>query len=207
MATHTEIKDILLTRIGWRQEIGSTIAVDATNLTTDSGRYFQDEHSAVTIENIKACQTVVAISEANLNAYLTQLREQAVYQVLSDVFNKKDLISDEINANIRMFDQLIMLRMVIIVSEIIITSSRSNKTQRFSDAFIDKLHFDIIGSSNVRFAVTNRNYKYSMGITSRYGVEVFEVKRFFGQQKMLKSLTRGEAININVHPGNELPLN
>jgi hypothetical protein len=206
MATHTEIKDILLTRVGWRQELNSPITVDATNLTTDSGRCFQDEHSAVTIENIRDCQPVVDIGEDDLNAYLTQLREQSVYQVLSDVFNKKDIIEDEINANIRMFDQAILLRMVILVSEIIITSSRSNKTQRFSDAFIDKLHFDVIGSSNVRFAVTNRNYKYSMGITSRYGVEIFEVKRFFGQQKMLKSVTRGEAININVHPTNELPI-
>ena len=206
MATHTEIKDILLTRIGWRQEIDSPITVSATNLVTDSGRFFQDEHSAVTLENIRDCQRVVDISDKNLNLYLTQLREMAVFQVLSDVFNKKDIIEDEINANIRMFDQAILLRMVIIVSEIIITSSRSNKTQRFSNAFIDKLHFDIIGSSNVRFAVTNRNYKYSMGVTSRYGVEIFEVKRFFGQQKMLKSITRGEAININVYPGNELPV-
>lgn len=204
--THTEIKDILLTRIGWRQEISSPILVDATNLTTDSGRFFQDEHSAVTIENIQDCQRIVDISEDDLNILLTQLREQAVYQVLSDVFNKKDIIEDEINANIRMFDQVILLRMVILVSEIIITSSRSNKNQRFSDAFIDKLHFDVIGSSNVRFAVTNRNYKYSMGVTSRYGAEIFEVKRFFGQQKMLKSITRGEAININVYPGNELPI-
>ena len=207
MATHTEIKDILLTRIGWRQELGSPITVDATNLTTDSGRFFQDEHSAVTVENIRDCQSIVDIKEWDLNTKLTQLREQAVYQVLSDVFNKKDIISDEVNANIRMFDQLILLRMVIIVSEIIITSSRSNKVQRFSSAFIDKLHFDVIGSSNVRFAVTNRNYKYSMGVTSRYGVEVQEVQRFFGQQnRMLKSVTRGEAININVYPGNELPI-
>ena len=53
MASHTEIKDILLTRVGWRQEIQCPITVSAENLTTDSGRYFQDEHSAVSIENIK----------------------------------------------------------------------------------------------------------------------------------------------------------
>ena len=123
---------------------------------------------------------------------------------ISDVFSKTDINEDEINANITMFDQVILLRMVIIVSEIIITSSRSNKTQRFSDEFINKLHFDIIGSSNVRFAVTNRNYKYSMGITSRYGAEIFELKRFFGQNKKLQSISRGEAVNINIYPGNEL---
>jgi hypothetical protein len=200
MASHTEIKDILLTRIGWRQEIECPITVSAPNLVTDSGRYFQDEHSAVSIENIRDCQRIQNISDADLNTYLTQLREQSVYQVISDVFNKKDINSDEINANLTMFDQVILLRMVILVSEIIITSSRSNKTQRFSNAFIDKLHFDIIGSSNVRFAVTNRNYKYSMGVTSRYGAEMYEIKRFFGQQRMLKSVTRGEAININVTP-------
>ena len=46
MASHTEIKDILLTRIGWRQELKCPITVNATNLTSDSGRFFQDEHSA-----------------------------------------------------------------------------------------------------------------------------------------------------------------
>jgi hypothetical protein len=201
MASHTEIKDILLTRVGWRQEIECPIVVSAANLTTDSGRFFQDEHSAVSIENIKDAQRVPNISEENLNIYLSQLREQTVYQVISDVFNKKDINADEINANITMFDEVISLRMVIVVSEIIISSNRSNKNQRFANAFIDKLHFDIIGSSNVRFAVTNRNYKYSMGITSRYGVEVIDLKRFFGQQKMLQSITRGEATNINIYPG------
>jgi len=204
MATHTEIKVVLLQRIGWRQEIGSPITVSAANLTTDSGRFFQDEHSAVSLTNIRDAQPLVDISDANFNTYLAQLQEQVVYQVLSDVFNKKDIIQDEVDANLTMFDQLILLRMVIVVSEIIITSTRSNKTQRFSNEFLDKLHFDVIGSSNVRFAVTNRNYKYSMGITSRYGAEVWEVKRFFGQQKFLKSITRGEAINIYVAPGDEL---
>ena len=204
MATHTEIKVILLQRIGWRQEIGSPVTVSAANLTTDSGRFFQDEHTAVSLTNIKDAQPIVGISDANFNTYLAQLQEQVIYQVLSDVFNKKDIIQDEIDANLTMFDQLILLRMVIVVSEIIITSTRSNKTQRFSNAFLDKLHFDVIGSSNVRFAVTNRNYKFSMGITSRYGAEIWEVKRFFGQQKFLKSITRGEAININIVPGDEL---
>ena len=204
MASHTEIKDILINRIGWRQEIKSPITVNATNLTTQSGRYFQDEHSAVSIHNIKDCQRVSNISDKEMNDYLGQLREQSIYQIISDVFSKTDINEDEINANITMFDQVILLRMVIIVSEIIITSSRSNKTQRFSDEFINKLHFDIIGSSNVRFAVTNRNYKYSMGITSRYGAEIFELKRFFGQNKKLQSISRSEAVNINIYPGNEL---
>lgn len=204
MASHTEIKDILLTRIGWRQEIKCPITVNATNLTSDSGRFFQDEHSAVNIDYIKDCQRIADISDKELNDYLTQLREQAVYQVISDVFVKTDINEDVINQNITMFDTVISLRMVVIVSEIIISSTRSNKTQRFSSAFIDKLHFDIIGSSNVRFAVTNRNYKYSMGITSRYGAEIFELKRFFGQNKKLKSITRGEATNINVFPRREL---
>lgn len=206
MATHTEIRDILIDRVGWRAEIGSTFPVSATNLTTNSGRFFQDEHSCVTIDNIRASQPVVNISDADLNLFLAQLKQQSVYQVISDVFQKKDIDPDPINANITMFDQAIMLRMVIIVGEMILTSVRSNKTQRFSDDYINRLHFDIIGSSNVRFAVTNRNYKWSMGVTSRYGAEIFELKRFFGQNRMLKSVTRGEAININIYPGNELPI-
>ena len=207
MATHTEIKDILDSRIGWRQELGLAMTVSAANLVTDSGRYFQDEHPCVTINNIRDCQPIVDISDNDMNTYLTQLRNSVIYQVISDVYNKKDINSDEVNANITMFDNAILLRMVIAVSEIIITSTRSNKTERFSDDYINKLHFDIIGSSNVRFAVTNRNYKYSMGVTSRYGVEIFELKRFFGQNKMLKSITRAEATNINIDTSYELPIN
>ena len=206
MATHTEIHTIIKTRVGWKQEIDSPINVSAINLVTDSGRFFQDEHSSVTIRNIMDSQPVVDISQVNMNTILTQLRDAAVYRVISDVFKKKDIVQAVVDANETLFDEAILLQMVIMVSEIIITSSRSNKSQRFGDGFIDKLHFDVIGSSNVRFAVTNRNYKYSMGITSRYGVEINELQRFLGQSKMLKSITRGESTNINVIVSDELPI-
>lgn len=195
MATHTEIKDIIVNSIGWKQELDCPITVDASNLTTDSGRYFQDEHSAVTIENIKECQRIKDITEADMNTVLSDMRTSAVYKVISDVFNRSDIDKQLINANPRLFDNAILLRMVLDVSELIITTTRSNRIQRFNNDFVNKLHFDIMGNSNTRFAVTNRNYKYTMGIASRYGATVWELQRFFGTNKGLKSVTRGVVSN------------
>lgn len=195
MATHSEIKDIIINSIGWKDELQNPITLDAANQVTDSGRYFQDEHTAVTIENIKDCQRIANISDDDMNTVLAQMRESVVYKVISDVFNRSDIQENVIRANPRIFDNAISLRMVLDVSELITTSTRSNSIQRFTKDFIGKLHFDIFGNSQTKFAVTNRNYKWSMGLSSRYGAEIWELRRFFGTNKALKSITKGEAFN------------
>jgi len=69
--TISEAKDILVDRIGWRDdETVLGFALSANNSTTVSGKFFQSEHSCVTLANIRDCQPIVNISESKFNSYL-----------------------------------------------------------------------------------------------------------------------------------------
>ncbi len=194
--TLKEAKVILVDRLGWRDDkTVENMILDATNLKTDSERYFQSEHSAITLENIRDCQPQKEISAKDFNTYLTNLTVQCVIQVLGDVFEKDYLHDDLLTLYPTAFDEVISLKMVINVSELIMTSSRKNQIKRLTDAFIGKLNYDIFRDAPNKFAIRGANYRHSMGISSRYNVALRSVQRRFGTQKnMLKVHTRGQAV-------------
>jgi hypothetical protein len=192
--TLSETHSAIVSRIGWRND--NTVEffdLSDENSTTDSGRVFQSEHSAVTLENIRDCQPVKKISSSDFNDYLENLRSDCVWQVLNDVFEKDYVDDDLLTLYPTAFDNCILLRMVINVSEMIMTSSRSNKIQRFTENFLGKLNYDIYRETVTKFA--NRvHYKTSMGISSRYNFELESCQRRFGNvRNMLKTVTKGQA--------------
>ena len=204
--TISEAKDILVDRLGWRDDKTiSGFTLSAPNLITDSGRFFQAEHSSVTLENIRDCQPIVDISEDDFNAHLVNLTEQVSYQVLSDVF-ERDFIDDNLfNLYSTSFDNVISLRTVIVVAEAIMTSTRSNRIERLGDDFIGKLNYDIFREAPNKFAIRNLNYIHSMGITTRYAMELGSVQRRFGNQRnMLRTITKGQSFRADVNETNNL---
>jgi len=191
MKSISEAKELLINRIGWRDDKTVTgFIIYSTNKETDSGRFFQDEHSVITLSNIRDCQPIVSISNDDFNEYLGNLKRQVIYQVLSDVF-EKDRINDKLfDLYISGFDNLISLRMVLLVSELMTSTTRFNVTERFSKDFLGKLNHDIFGNSDKSISI------HSMGISSRYGFELNSVRRRFGSQRnQLKSITKGEVFN------------
>ncbi len=193
--TLAEAHTALVTRIGWRDDkTVSGFTLSTANSTADSGRVFQSEHSAITLENVRDCQPLKAISEGDFNSYLENLRSDCVWQVLNGVF-EKDYIDPNIFAQYdTAFDDCILLRMVINVSELIMTSSRSNKIQRFNDAFVGKLNYDIFRDAPNKFAIRGANYNHSMGISTRYAFELESCQRRFGTvRNLLKTVTKGAA--------------
>lgn len=192
--TLSEAHSALVSRIGWRND--NTVEdfnLSVENRTADSGRVFQGEHSAITLENIRDCQPVKKILSDDFNDYLENLRSDCVWQVLNDVFERDYVDDDLLKLYPTAFDSCILLRMVINVSEMIMTSSRSNKIQRFTEDFLGKLNYDIYRETVTKFA--NRvNYKTSMGISSRYEYELVSCQRRFGNTRnMLKTITKGQA--------------
>lgn len=189
----SEAHTILVNRIGWRDDkTVSGFNLSAENETADSERYFQSEHPVVTLLNIRDCQPLSGIGEVDFNEFLENLRSDCVWQVLGDVF-EKDYIDDHLLGKFpTSFDNCILLRMVINVSEMVMTSSRSNKTKRFTDDFIGKLNYDIYREAPNKFAIRGANYKHSMGISTRYGFELQSCQRRFGNvRNMLKTITKG----------------
>lgn len=196
--TLSEAKSILVDRIGWRDDkTVPSFTLSAPNLITNSGRFFQSEHSAVTLQNIRDCQPILSISEADFNSYLINLTEQTVIQVLGDVFENDYVNDDILTLYPTAFDDVISLRMVITVSELIMTSTRTNKIDRLTDDFIGKLNYDIFREAPNKFAIRGVNYKHSMGVSTRYGFALRVIQRRFGNQRnMLRTHTRGQAFGL-----------
>lgn len=197
--TLSEAKGILITRIGWRDD--KTIdgfTLSAPNLQTDSSRVFQSAHSAITLENIRDCQPITNISESDFNEYLEFLREQTINHVLSDVF-EKDYVDDNLfNLYPTSFDDLVVFRMTIEVSELIMTATRNNRIKRLTNDFIGKLNYDVFREAPNKFAVRQVNYTHTMGIATKYAFKLKSVQRRFGQNRnLLRTITRGQVFQYN----------
>lgn len=197
MVTVSEAKDILVNRIGWKDDkTVSGFVVSPANLTTNSGRFYQDEHAVITLANIRDCQSIVGITEDGFNTYLSDLKTQTAYQVLSDVFETDKINNRLFDLYPTAFDNLLSLRMVIVVSEIVLTTTRFNVSERFSKSFIGKLNYDIYREAPNKFAIRGANYVHTMGIATRYGFELASVRRRFGAQRnQIKTITKGEVYN------------
>jgi len=201
--TLKEAKDVLVTRIGWRQDNTVTsFLLSAPNEQTDSGRVFQSEHSAITLANIRDTQPIKSIDATAFNTYLEEIREQVVIQVLSDAFERDYLNEKVLEFYPTCFDDAISLRMVIVASEIITTTTRLNIMERFGKDFVGKLNYDIYRDAPNKFAIRQTNYKHSMGISTRYGFALDSIQRRFGDQKnRIKTITAGQVIGQNEQYG------
>lgn len=193
----SDLATALESRIGFVDDkTVSGLTLSAANLASDSGRDFQSEHSAITLENIRSCQPVKQISEIDFNEYLTRLRKQCIKQVLDDAFERDHIEDTILDRFPRAFDTAISLRMVIVIGELIMTSTRSNKIERFTDAFVGKLNYDIFREAPNKFAIRGANYNYTLGVATRYGFEIESLQRRFGSQRnMIKSITKSEVFN------------
>ena len=89
----TPVIEALENRIGFRQPAGSGAPTLTSAVTTStSGRYFQDFHSLVTVENIKATMEQPGASDAQLITYLQNLRKANILRALNGVFNDAQVI-------------------------------------------------------------------------------------------------------------------
>ncbi|MEO0572583.1 MAG: hypothetical protein AAF039_12830 [Bacteroidota bacterium] len=185
--TYTEAKDILDQRVNWRNS--GAFILSSENTTTESGRYFQDEHSAITLDNIKACQPNTVISDGEFDTYLTQLRHAVILQVLADVYgSESEVTENELNCNVGVFDNAISLRMMVVVAELIITSTRSNMTERLTKGFIQQLHFDLNGNYGQNL---NPNFPRAEGFGKKYQDSIGSIKRKLSKHVKFKSITAG----------------
>lgn len=80
-------------RMGFRQPVGSDVATLTSAVTTStSGRYFQDFHALVTVENIKSTIPQPGASDAQLITCLQDMRKAAILRALNGVFNDPQVI-------------------------------------------------------------------------------------------------------------------
>jgi len=89
----TAVYAALKNRVGFRQPIGPGVPTlsDAVT-TTNSGRYFQDFHSLVTVKNIQKTMELETASDAQLITYLGELRQSAIMRALKGVFTVPEVV-------------------------------------------------------------------------------------------------------------------
>lgn len=83
--------------IGYRQDLDPEFdIVDANNITSTSGEFFQDFSPLVTIPNIHQNQQYAAISDDDFNTLLRTLSKAATIKVLREVFSDMDYVENKI---------------------------------------------------------------------------------------------------------------
>lgn len=189
--THLELKELLKSRIGWEQyPTDFSIILDAENITSDSGRYFNtSEHPFVTLNNLFWTIEIENASDVQFNAHLKRIRDQVILLVLSDVFIVTDIQDDVLTNNVSLFDNAISKRMAIVVGETIITSTQSNYVEQVNKEQQQKIFFELNGNSDSTSARANSNFPTYIGLKSRYGAEIKKVKDFLDQEPSLDVLT------------------
>lgn len=174
-----ETYELLKNRIGWKQSPGATLVVNAENLTSESLRWFQDEHNGVTLTNIHATIETVNATDAQLNEYLADFRKQAIIHVVSNVFDSTTI---KTISNVSAFDNAISQRAAIIVLEMIINSTRSNLTERLLKNS-NKWFYDLNGGNG------NENFPKLIGLKQRYAEEIRRLRQQFSTGRTLTSHT------------------
>lgn len=179
-----ETYQLLKNRIGWEDPpVTGLVTLSADNKLSDSGRYYQEEHSAITLKNIHSVVETVNSDSETFNKHLEALRKQAVKQVIADVFQHSEIWEAKINDNLSAFDTAISKRMAVVVLELMITSSRSNEVERISGEFANKLFYDLYGKPG------NESFNPVIGILERYEGEMNSLRDLFNTGNSLDVYT------------------
>ena len=126
-------------RVGWKQYPASfPFTLSTENQRSDSGMYFQDFSSFVTLTNIKDTMDDAETDEASFNEFLTGLQTAAIASVLSALFRESHETAkyrnvnfdDVVQQNISLFDEAIGLQTAASVVEMMYSSVRSNSVER-----------------------------------------------------------------------------
>lgn len=92
----SELNNKAVGLVGWQQptKTGSPV-INAANLVSRSGLYFQNGSGLVTIENIKAAVPDADMSDEQLNTYLANLSKAGLSDLAHQIFTEDDFIENK----------------------------------------------------------------------------------------------------------------
>ncbi|WP_170208086.1 hypothetical protein, partial [Flavobacterium circumlabens] len=147
--------DALINRIGWSDlSSGLPFVLSVENLTASSGKKFNWYHSLVLVDNVYAAVPEVEMSELSFNAYLSDIRNQAVLSVLTsilDTYVDYDPATDYsiiITERSTLFDDSIGYSVAIKMIELFISTTRSNFNERSAKMTYQTLKVELEGAKN-----------------------------------------------------------
>lgn len=145
----------LVERISWKKALETDYPeLDETNLTGESGRNFQSFHQLAIVENIYDAVSQVEMADDDFNAYLSDLREQAVLSILPEIMDKNSKYESSkdytqvIIDNARLFDDAIGFKTAIMALELFMSTTRSNLAERNAKLAVSNLKLEVEGFRN-----------------------------------------------------------
>lgn len=150
-----EAIDALINRIGWSElSSGLPFVLSDANKTAESGKMFNWYHSLVLVDNIYAAVPEVEMEEEEFNEYLSEVRKQAVLNVLSSILDThEDYVPDQDYSDIIIqrsiiFDDSIGYLVAIKMIELYISTTRSNFNERSAKMSYQALKVELEGAKN-----------------------------------------------------------
>lgn len=160
-------KTALENRIGWGVPVppNTDIILTTENITSVSGRCFNSFHQLAIVENVWNSIVNININNAQFNEYLSQMRKDCVNEVLNKIFNTnpyanakfnpnwespnyKTDYSDVILAKQSIFDDSIGYAMAVRIIQLVISTTRSNNTERKNAEFYQIVKTELEGVVN-----------------------------------------------------------
>lgn len=97
MVNTTSIQQAFAGLVGWRQPLDPAYAiVDADNLLSSSGQYFQDISALVKVETLRNCVNYNDLTDEEFNDILRNIYTSAINKIMNALFYDNDLISNNL---------------------------------------------------------------------------------------------------------------
>lgn len=138
-------------RIGFGSGSTLPITVADDHKIGTSGRLFSFFHKLVTLENLYATVEEINLTEEDFNAYLEQMKQDAVLSVLTRIMhqNKEYLdsfdYSDILLKKVALFDEPIGYTLAVTALEQMVSTARVNDNERSSNIAYNKLKIELEG--------------------------------------------------------------
>ena len=168
--TNIEAKDKLKARVSWKKPTDARFSF--LNFTApESGRYLQEEHSAVNIGVIYDTVLKSGVGNSDFQTYLDNLKDETILQMLHDVFSDKPEITEDWLTNKQLFDYAIILKCTTKVLDNVVNSRRINNQETVTKENIQKYFYDLNGIKD------RENGVFTQGFFERYRREIDRIKK------------------------------
>ena len=153
----------LVRRVGWRQAVqpNTAIVIDAANILSDSGRYFNDFHKLAIVENAVSAIPNSSVIASGYNSFLYDMKKAGVLKVLSLVFDinpranysfdgggkRTDISGTDYTQTIiirsNLFDEAIGYQVAYDTIELMLLTSRINMEERLSKMNFNEMKIEM----------------------------------------------------------------
>lgn len=98
----SKVLDALNSRLAWKLPLGGTLAnnedLDTTLTESASGRYYDDFHPLVNLNNLYDIQPFSDLTVTNFNTYVSELNDSSILNVMNSIFDETNLLENGLTA-------------------------------------------------------------------------------------------------------------